>query len=90
MSSDFSDGDVIVAYKTGTSPEAIVLTLNPFTAAYLNNNLANENGVSMPLLSTDTLDFKLTLAAKAGQTDASGDAITYSFSYALRGKLDLA
>ena len=89
-SSNFADGDVIVAYTTGASPQAIVMTLNTITAAYLNNDLANAGGVSMPLLSTDELDFKLTLAAKAGQTDASGDAITYSFSYGLRGTLDLA
>ena len=85
--SDFSDGDVIIAYKIGATPEAIVLTLNTITAAHLNNDFANAAGVSLPLLSTDELDFKLTLAAKADQTDASGDAITYSFSYALRGTL---
>lgn len=87
-SSDFSDEETIVAYKKGASPEAIVLTLNPITAAFLNNDLANADGVSMPLVSTDELDFKLTLATKADQTDASGDAITYSYSYALRGTLN--
>jgi hypothetical protein len=87
-SSDFSDGEIIVAYKIGASPEAIVITLNPITAAFLNNDLANAGGVSMPLVSSDELDFKLTLAAKADQKDASGDAITYSYSYALRGTLD--
>lgn len=96
LSPDFTDGDTIVAYKLGETPEAIVLTLNTITAAYLNNDLAHADGVSLPLESTDKLDVKLTLATKGdteeevGQTDASGDAITFSYSFGFRGKLALA
>lgn len=86
--SDFADGDVIVAYKTGASPEAIVLTLNTITAAYLNNDLANTDGVSMPLLATDKLDFKVTIEAAGTQKDASGVDITYTHNFGLRGTLD--
>lgn len=86
--SDFSDGDVIVAYTTGATPKAIVLTLNTITAAYLNNHLANASGVSMPLIADDKLDFKITIAAAGGQKDAGGETtITYTHSYALRGTL---
>jgi len=88
--SDFSDGDVIVAYSTGATPQAIVLTLNSVTAAFLNNNLANAGGVSMPLVSTDKLDFKVTIEAAGTQKDASGGPITYTHNFGLRGKLDLA
>lgn len=90
---DFFPGDRLIMVSEGTDtqhPQSIVFVssgINSIQAAYLNNDITNPYGISLPFEVNDELHFKLTMQSATGQQDTNNVPFTITNSYALKARL---